>query len=86
MPSLQVAYVMRVIPRGMPAVGWDDEDECDLDQPCDLVMLTAQILGDGDTEESEVERMAFDTGHAASRYLCECLKQVDPAVYENGAD
>ena len=66
--------IVRIVPRGAPAAGWQDEDECDMEAPCDLVMLTGREV-DGTTEEIEIKggRLEFATGHEASKHLCSCL-------------
>jgi hypothetical protein len=67
--------IMRVVPKGRPAAGWRDEDDCDLEGPCDLVLLTEQVIDDGDgIEEVEIERRGFATGHEASRHLAGLLR------------
>lgn len=64
------ALVFRIVPKGVVAEGFDD-DEMDLDQPCDLVAL--EDLGvDGETELSRKE---FGNGHGASAYLLSLIRR-----------
>ena len=62
--------IFRIVPHGVAAIGFNDE-ALDLDAPCDLVGLS-----DRDGTEEELDRKSFDTGHEASRYLCELAKRV----------
>jgi len=66
--------VLRVVPKGLPAAGWNDEDECDLDAPCDLVALERTEVGE-DVEEQELDRKSFSTGHEASKHMASMLRR-----------
>lgn len=56
--------IYRVVPQGAPAT-WD-EDDLDMEQPCDLVYLEAA--------GPERGRRPFGTGHAASAYLMALIR------------
>lgn len=63
-------YIMRIVPKDTPAEGWGEHDEeLDLDEPCDLVMLTA-----APDHECEISRLSFKDGHDASRRMLDCLR------------
>lgn len=66
--------IFRVVPHGQPAAGYNDDDDCDLDAPCDLVVLVGQSIGDGTTEECERDRRPFASGYQASAFLCELVR------------
>jgi len=55
--------ILRIVPQGKIAENWDDEAECDLDAPCDLVLLRAEPC------EAEIDRIKFPDGHDASTAL-----------------
>lgn len=58
-------YIFRIVGRGVKAEGFnDDNDETDLDGPCDLVALVEE-----EGKEKEVDRKEFNTGTEASSYL-----------------
>lgn len=52
--------ILRIVPQGKVAENWSDEAECDLDAPCDLVLLSAEPC------EKELDRKTFPNGHEAS--------------------
>lgn len=74
MDKQEQTYIMRIVPEGLPAVNWNDEDECDLDKPCDLVLIRV-VEHDGCKEEIEHERKTFSSGHGASSFLCDVLRR-----------
>lgn len=70
------SYILRIVPRGANAANWNDEDDCDISNPCDLVLLNARVVNDGDgIEEVELERKQFDSGTEASKYLANMVRR-----------
>lgn len=70
------SYILRIVPREANAANWHDEDDCDIDDPCDLVLLAARTVDDGDgVEEVELERKQFDSGTEASKYLANMVRR-----------
>lgn len=63
--SQRTNYIFRVVGRGAKAEGVSDDDETDLDGPCDLVLLVETTGG----REKEIDRKEFDKGTEASSYL-----------------
>jgi len=63
-------YIFRVVERGAKAEHYDDDQETDLEGPCDLVLLTEDAQG----KETEIGRKEFETGKDASDYLAGLFK------------
>jgi len=63
---------LRIVPRGAPAQ-WD-EDDIDLNAPCDLVVLEHETK-DEDDPGVERAREEHPDGHAASKRICEIVRR-----------
>jgi len=72
-----MTYIFRVVPHGMPAAGCGDDydDDCDLDAPHDLVLLTETVDAAGLREQVERERTPYPSGYEASRALAEMVRR-----------
>jgi len=69
-----MSTILRIVPQGKIAEHYKDDD-CDLDAPCDLVLLRAEPC------EEEIDRRAFSSGHKASAAMRALLKMhKDPSV------
>lgn len=68
--------ILRIVPRGARAEYFADDEDCDLDAPCDLVALRLTTI-EGyhlKPEEHEMQRKEFESGHAASKYLIDLVQ------------
>lgn len=61
--------ILRLVPAGAKAEGYDADEALDLAAPCDLVALF-----ETDGEERESERRSFTSGKDAHRYLCQLMR------------
>lgn len=59
--------ILRVVAKGET----EETDNFDMDDPSDLVAIKLTEEG----QEVEIDRLSFDTGHKASKYLCEILRK-----------